>query len=1258
MKHGLLLVEATGASLTITTPTGSIIANTPLAVSGTVAPSGAPVQVALGSSVAVAPTTGFVDATVSGVTWTAVVTPSAAGTYYAWATSGSAAPKASGPITVGAGQAGTNALTINQPSGSLFANAPLVLGGTVFPFTDVVSFRLDTQGTTLPTTGFTTTTASGGAWSGTVTPTAAGTYFGWAKSVATGLSANTGAITVGAAGTATSLSANLQTINGDLTTKANPVIMTWAGFAAGQVPSGQIATLINPDTSAPVSSLQQSESTYHPDGSLKHAIFAYPSPHTYAANGSAGDRKTLTWGRTAGAPLTGTTAQQATALANFKAAADTMMLYWTPPFDYTYARAADYHASFKDIINNGPLWDPTNKWGGTYPIRGWEWICGGTNVWGIRAWTHLRTGPTAGTGNFHRHWKVHFYIYSFNNGSPPYSVVTLNESWKANGPTQNALATVGTTDPRGEAMFCHAQLKYGNLVMRHHGGPFDESGHQIMDIASYDPTRAYWTGWAGDNATLWLTRQHCIPFCFVPQPGAVLPGGMEPNLPYWITLAELFTTPFVPAWVACRYRMAAGMNAPGLYGCKSSTGREGGALKAWAAGEAVTKPVYGGGSLRLANGAIWRCLTDGNCGNTAPNYTGNPVVSDGAISWGVVTMVGKTTGTGTVWVCPSMSLHPLQSWVGLTPDAQPVWIDGGTTSQTARNRILIGHDLNQLWRCGAAPQYSNEVAATAPPKTHLWNGLGNRWQYSYDKFHPGQHMPTATNNGDAFYPDQGGDDIGEDRVGMNNNTSVWAWMRPDQPNLDQLQKTFAANYGDIVPSFIDEKWGTTINLTNIAQPSVGDPYPQYKGHVDYNPVTPTNYADHSNLSQRYAVVFSGSHYSEFYVGPYTRTGHRIWLDLNWASYVGSHVGQGYTDGGAGYLGGRSKGFQTATNPIPSPVMGPNGRDYWGISDPDMDMLRTSSWNMRSLFNVDWLVPETHWQKPYIRALADQQRAFMNDLYKHGTAAPMKVIGGPPMADIWTQVANNDSLIGWGAAPAFVVKILQQVYWIAMHCLQCQRDRCSGNANGIWEQWIEHHRRFMIDGHDSDIPGNENILWMLVGEGTTMAPPGGHWSQDPAARCFPGYPIAELIANGGGAAYPTSIWTSWGQRKAYFTQAAFNEGGFLPATLPSTGFLYDGLAVGSQRGGKTFPGGWDPRAVIDYGVIKLGVMALLQNLGVAKAGTIRDRAIARIQQQQGAGNTVNTVVVWGSVNGVYTDLGFGVQGPIFSPKWAYGVAPGA
>jgi hypothetical protein len=66
----------------------------------------------------------------------------------------------------------------------------------------------------------------------------------------------------------------------------------------------------------------------------------------------------------------------------------------------------------------------------------------------------------------------------------------------------------------------------------------------------------------------------------------------------------------------------------------------------------------------------------------------------------------------------------------------------------------------------------------------------------------------------------------------------------------------------------------------------------------------------------------------------------------------------------------------------------------------------------------------------------------------------------------------------------------------------------------------------------------------------------------------------------------------------------------------------------------------------------------QNLGVAKAGTIRNRAIARIQQQQGAGNTVNTVIVWGSVAGVYTDLGFGVQGPIFSPKWAYGVAPGA
>lgn len=111
--------SGSGGTLTISAPsTGT--ASTALSITGTVSPSGDAVQVALGSSATTAPTSGFSAATVSSGTFSASLTPSASGTFYAWAKDASAGTTAvSSAITVAAAASETLAVsTITAPAAS------------------------------------------------------------------------------------------------------------------------------------------------------------------------------------------------------------------------------------------------------------------------------------------------------------------------------------------------------------------------------------------------------------------------------------------------------------------------------------------------------------------------------------------------------------------------------------------------------------------------------------------------------------------------------------------------------------------------------------------------------------------------------------------------------------------------------------------------------------------------------------------------------------------------------------------------------------------------------------------------------------------------------------------------------------------------------------------------------------------------------------------------------------------------------------
>lgn len=126
--------------------------------------------------------------------WSGSLTPAAAGTVYAWArqVSDPSVQAVSTAITVVAAS-----LTVSAPASGT-AGTAMSVSGTVSPSGDAVSVALDTQNSLVPASGWSAAANSGGNFTGSLTPAAAGTYYAWAQDAASGLSAVSAAISVAA----------------------------------------------------------------------------------------------------------------------------------------------------------------------------------------------------------------------------------------------------------------------------------------------------------------------------------------------------------------------------------------------------------------------------------------------------------------------------------------------------------------------------------------------------------------------------------------------------------------------------------------------------------------------------------------------------------------------------------------------------------------------------------------------------------------------------------------------------------------------------------------------------------------------------------------------------------------------------------------------------------------------------------------------------------------------------------------------------
>jgi hypothetical protein len=182
-------VSVISASLSVTAPsTGA--AGTALNVSGTVNPTADSVNVQLSTQNTMVPTSGWTAATNSAGTYTAALTPSAGGTYYAWAQdAGTGATAVSSAITVAAAPA--LVYGFNNPGGSYVHGDTadtIPLNGSVTPAQAVpTQVALSTSNEVAPSAGWEAALVfdSNALWAIFYSiPASAGNYYVWVQTTA------------------------------------------------------------------------------------------------------------------------------------------------------------------------------------------------------------------------------------------------------------------------------------------------------------------------------------------------------------------------------------------------------------------------------------------------------------------------------------------------------------------------------------------------------------------------------------------------------------------------------------------------------------------------------------------------------------------------------------------------------------------------------------------------------------------------------------------------------------------------------------------------------------------------------------------------------------------------------------------------------------------------------------------------------------------------------------------------------------------
>lgn len=182
-------------SLTVSAPGSGIVGN-PIAVTGTLTPAGGTVNVQLATQNSTVPSGNWTAATVFGSSFSASLTPAAAGTYYVWAQDQSnGLNSVSSAIAVSVAAQPSVSYTVNQPGTTSYAagSGTIALNSGISPAQNIeTQVALSASNAVAPTTGWQAASIidNNALWAVYVAaPATAGSYYVWVETASGGSAA-------------------------------------------------------------------------------------------------------------------------------------------------------------------------------------------------------------------------------------------------------------------------------------------------------------------------------------------------------------------------------------------------------------------------------------------------------------------------------------------------------------------------------------------------------------------------------------------------------------------------------------------------------------------------------------------------------------------------------------------------------------------------------------------------------------------------------------------------------------------------------------------------------------------------------------------------------------------------------------------------------------------------------------------------------------------------------------------------------------
>lgn len=696
-----------------------------------------------------------------------------------------------------------------------------------------------------------------------------------------------------------------------------PPVTVGHGFAPGEVPAGSRVTLSTP-LGERVAVQQDAENAW-PDGSLRYAVLSFVAPESFCP----GRVCTYFVGAEAGTP----DRTPIVALADLAGRSDFRLRL----------SGHDFGADVFEAAVNDLLAAPCFPYG-VNPTRGVDAVAVGPIRQEWRFWCFPER---VSDGAIHRTLKVWLYVRYWPR-LEAFEIVPRVTQENLYG--AHPAGTAGPSLPTRQAGI--AELFNGGARIAAFGGPADPRAVRVPVSAFTNTPSRYempavqklgfdWAGGVGVGLK------------------GDLPIGLNGTDVYWpMDLKGAGKLAFAQS----RARTHEQGNAvlPGGYTAWTAN-----ASNAGDANATVVTP----------DGLVLERVTVGVTGATPP-MAATPFqdpIQDGTAAWRAVTLSwAGTGGSGTVTVYPVVHCFAGTGWIGMEADARPVWVGPG-----AKPDLMVAHDeLHLTRRTRLVPPY--ELGLQRVPLSGL----------------PAAHEIGAVRSSVIWNIEATSDGGEVDRIGWLPYNHAAVLLTPFDSVRDRAVRRLALSWADYTIWWTDERAGMppvlnagpagdgvtypgfapcneTVFLYTKGNGGVGVGSPAFGGYEAWPSMTRGPNA--SGYAWNYNTLNSGAHLPNFWVVPYLRTGHQVYLDMGAANAISVVASQ---------------------SPIYTRNRTIGARRYCGIISGQQ---RGMAWAYRELSNYLHLAPSDASLRPMILDIARDNAEFFRDYMDH---SPGRHLGLP------------------------------------------------------------------------------------------------------------------------------------------------------------------------------------------------------------------------------------------------------------------------